>query len=619
MPSSHSSGSCTTPSPQRSERILRRPGVESQAAHGTTGGDEEYELCDKTRSANGTKRRRHARQASSDYPFCLIDECGPFERGYDLPVEHFPDIEPELTEPELSNRVVAAVIRQLDRELGPAKVDTLLGASGLPRSYLRDPDGWVSMQFVHRLTSAVAKNVHGLDAPPPHDHPMWQTWRRAGRSSLDPSVVGPIYVVLRAFGSPERVYAAMPAISERGTRMNRFEVRSSLPGGIVLAAVPVDPSHRIESTSCWFQRGLFEAIPTLWRKPEAHVEHHECMCDPYDPAETCVYRIHFESRSSAPILATVALGLAGGVGAAGAAALVAPERASTIVLGGIAGAAITTAIDGWHHYARGRGYLRREAADLERLLAKADQRFKDLWHEGTALRRSVLAARKLSGYLAKDLVEQILEHPELELQLGGRETTAAVLFADVVGFTPRCEHLSAAEVVEELNIYFRHVDRAFEAHRGVIDKRMGDGIMAVFVPLEGPSHPVGARAVRCAVDILRRLVDCNEELVRRGSAPFELRLGVAAGPLVQGNMGSEVRLEYTVIGDVVNLASRLEGQATPGHVLVPHALLEELAPEDLRGVARGRRRTIQVKGRGEPVDVQDLRPRRGSNPTGSSL
>lgn len=183
-----------------------------------------------------------------------------------------------------------------------------------------------------------------------------------------------------------------------------------------------------------------------------------------------------------------------------------------------------------------------------------------------------------------------------------------MLFSDIVAFTPRCEQLEPAEVVEQLNVYFSYVDRAFSDHRGVIDKRMGDGIMAVFVPHDEDDTPVGTRAVRCALEMLHHLDACNAELAERGIEAFQIRVGVAAGSLVQGNMGSDVKLEYTVIGDVVNLASRLEGQARPGHVLAQHCLVTALPEADLEGVSLDEPRTINVKGRAEAVEVQELRP-----------
>lgn len=516
------------------------------------------------------------------------------------------DLDSALTEPQLSNRVFAALLHELDLEHDEDTVEAVLSATGLPRAYLEDTTEWVSMVYVLRFAKALAGRVYGLDTLPPHDHALWQLWRRAGRRALDRDVIGPIFQVLEAFGSPRRIYRRVPELSERATRSTRFELRGIRRGKVVIAAQPEEGAS-LESPNCWFQHGFFEAVPTLFGLPRARVEHHECMLDPHQPADACVYQIHFvESRSR--FVATRVLLVALGAFAAAAIAMLAGVG-PLVWLAAVAGGAVVAAVDAWRHYAGARGHMQQEAAELSALLSAADQRQSELWEEQVLLRRSILAARKLSEYLASDLVEQILDDPELELTLGGTETVAAVLFCDIVGFTPRCEQLEAAQIVEQLNIYFSHVDRAFSDHRGVIDKRMGDGIMAVFVPREGDDTPVAVRAARSALDILRHLEGCNAELAKRGEDPFQIRVGVAAGPLVQGNMGSLVKLEYTVIGDVVNLAARLEGHAAPGHVLVPHAVLDELRDDERASLVFGERRTITVKGRAEPVDVQDVRPK----------
>jgi adenylate cyclase len=251
---------------------------------------------------------------------------------------------------------------------------------------------------------------------------------------------------------------------------------------------------------------------------------------------------------------------------------------------------------GWQR-SRAAARERDAAAGFDDVLAASDARYRALWEEREALRRSLLANRKISGYLAHDLVERILADPEVELSLGGTRVEAAVLFADLVGFTPRCEAMAPERVVSDLNVYFRHVDGVIDAHGGIIDKRIGDAVMVVFVVRNGDVAATHARAVACARAILGAVGPCNEELARAGSPPLQVRVGVAAGPLVQGNMGSSVRLEYTVIGDTVNLAARLEGLATPGRALVLASMVEGEA---------GERRTVNVKGKVQAVEVVEV-------------
>ncbi|MCA9638838.1 MAG: adenylate/guanylate cyclase domain-containing protein, partial [Myxococcales bacterium] len=157
----------------------------------------------------------------------------------------------------------------------------------------------------------------------------------------------------------------------------------------------------------------------------------------------------------------------------------------------------------------------------------------------------------------------------------------------------------------ELNLYFSHMDPVVEAHGGVIDKRIGDGLMVVFTSSQRSGEGLAElqrRAVRCAVGMLTALPACNAQLGARGSEPIQIRVGVAGGPLVQGNVGSAARLEYTVIGDTVNLAARLEGQASPGCALIQEAVFAAGGA----GHAPLSRRTIKVKGRVEPVAVVEV-------------
>jgi adenylate cyclase len=111
------------------------------------------------------------------------------------------------------------------------------------------------------------------------------------------------------------------------------------------------------------------------------------------------------------------------------------------------------------------------------------------------------------------------------------------------------------------------------------------------------------------MDMLASLATFNAELARLKSPAMDIRIGIAAGELIQGNMGSPVRLEYTVIGDVVNVASRLETNASPCHALVVAELLDGADPECLEALDIGTRRSIIVKGRQEPIDVVELAPR----------
>jgi len=213
-----------------------------------------------------------------------------------------------------------------------------------------------------------------------------------------------------------------------------------------------------------------------------------------------------------------------------------------------------------HEMEARRSYLAlaNEADDpeLAHLLKEIAQ--EEAGHEATLRSRlrlyeqRVLLRDTLSRYVSPTMTEEILKNPE-SLQLGGQRRHLTVLFADIKAFTTLSEKMDPAEVVEVLNHYFtRMVDQVFE-HQGTLDKFLGDGLLAFFgAPLEVPR--AASQAVACAIAMQQRLRAMQEE----GTTPIQgMRVGVNTGEAIIGNIGSEKRMDFTIIGDVVNVASRL--------------------------------------------------------------
>lgn len=513
--------------------------------------------------------------------------------------------DPALIQPDMSTRVLRHFLAHLIAVLGRERVASIALEAGLPWAWLDTDDHYVSRLFLERFALAAGRQLYGLAELAPHDHALWRLWRDAGRETLSPKGLGPLFFVIRAMASPRAAYGQVPLMLERGLRGNRAEVVRREPGFVEFRCQSLDPVRAPDNSGmCWQRFGMLEGIPIGWRLPPARVEHVACVHDRENPSDWCVYRVRYLEGTPA----FLAWGLLPGLLGAAAGWLAAdalpglPGPLWTTLLGGLAGAAA----EGWRRQLRDRGRNRRDAASLYEQMALADQRYRELWHERQSLRRALLTVRKISGYLPPGVVDEIERMPERELKLGGEATDAVVLFLDLVSFTNRCETAPPEDVVEHLNLFFAFVDPIIEKHRGIIDKRLGDGVMVVFTSRAGAetSAELRRRAIACGLDLLKTMEACNRALAERSAAPLEVRAGLAAGRLVQGNMGSPVRLEYTVIGDVVNVASRLNGHARPGSLLVEAAALEHAG----EGFTVSERREVRVKGREHPVAVVELIP-----------
>lgn len=198
-------------------------------------------------------------------------------------------------------------------------------------------------------------------------------------------------------------------------------------------------------------------------------------------------------------------------------------------------------------------------------------------------------------YLSAAVADHVVKSPEA-MALGGARRTAAVVFVDIRDFTPYAEQERPERVVEFLNLVFSELVAVVFAHDGTLDKFLGDGLMAVFgVP--NPSPDAAAKAVRAAVDMQA----CARRLSEAGGAGREFRIGVgiAYGDVIAGNLGSTERMEFTVIGDTVNYAARLQALCKDlAQDIVVSDSVREAAPE-FRYL---RMPPVKVKGKsGEPV------------------
>lgn len=203
-------------------------------------------------------------------------------------------------------------------------------------------------------------------------------------------------------------------------------------------------------------------------------------------------------------------------------------------------------------------------------------------------------------YLPKAVAERALAH-QGEIGLGGEQKDVAILFSDIRGFTSLSERLAPPEVVAMLNDYYtRMIDVLFE-HDGTLDKTIGDAIMAVFGAPVGDPDAV-PKALRTALGMMRALQAFNAEREAEGKEPIAIGIGINYGLVVAGNLGSVKQLSYTVIGDEVNLASRMCSQAKAGQILVTEAVYRK-AKWDFEFRALD---PVKVKNVSQPVQVYEL-------------
>jgi adenylate cyclase len=217
-----------------------------------------------------------------------------------------------------------------------------------------------------------------------------------------------------------------------------------------------------------------------------------------------------------------------------------------------------------------------------------------------SLREKEMIKRAFSRYVAREVVDEILKDPE-QTTLSGERRDVTVLFCDIRGFTATAEALAPEAVVELLNSFYDLMIETTFKHDGTLDKFLGDGVMAVFgAPLYRPDHAV--MAARTALAMQAAVRELSARRVTAGQPPIDVGIGLNAGEVIAGTIGTDARMEYTVVGDSVNLASRLQSCAGPGQILVS---AETYARLD--GAVRGRPLgNFTIKGREEPIAVWQI-------------
>jgi class 3 adenylate cyclase len=209
-------------------------------------------------------------------------------------------------------------------------------------------------------------------------------------------------------------------------------------------------------------------------------------------------------------------------------------------------------------------------------------------------------------YVSPEVAQQLLESPE-GLRFGGEKRVITVLMSDLRGYTRFAEQGDPARVMDVLNEYLARMTDIIVQHGGTINEFIGDAVFAVFgAPLAHPDH--AERAAACALGMQRAMADLNRQHATGGLPRFEMGIGVNTGEAVVGNIGSEQRAKYAVVGSAVNIAARVEGATVGGQVFVTAATYEAI--KNLADVSAPM--AVEVKGLSEPLQLHELRALRGA-------
>lgn len=208
----------------------------------------------------------------------------------------------------------------------------------------------------------------------------------------------------------------------------------------------------------------------------------------------------------------------------------------------------------------------------------------------------------LGKYMSEDVMKDVLKNID-NLGLGGKKAVVTVLFSDIRGFTSLSETMTAQQVSELLNEYFSEMEPIVSKYNGIINKFIGDAVMAVFgEPINDENHPINA--VKCGIEMLKKVDELDEKWKKEGKPEIKIGVGINTGEVFIGNIGSEKRMEYTVIGDTVNLASRLEGynKTYQTHILISSSTYERV--KDFISV--NKIADVEIRGKANRMDIYEV-------------
>lgn len=181
-------------------------------------------------------------------------------------------------------------------------------------------------------------------------------------------------------------------------------------------------------------------------------------------------------------------------------------------------------------------------------------------------------------YVDQGIARELIKRPEAA-RLGGDKREVAILMSDIRGFTPVSEALNPEGTISILNHYFSDMIEVIQRHQGIIVDFLGDGLLAFFDPLDGPVRPVIYRAIRCALQMQNQMKPLNDGLRKESLPQLAMGIGLNAGEVVVGNIGSETRAKYGIVGSAVNITQRIESITKGGEVIVSESVYHHVSDE----------------------------------------
>jgi len=189
-------------------------------------------------------------------------------------------------------------------------------------------------------------------------------------------------------------------------------------------------------------------------------------------------------------------------------------------------------------------------------------------------------ANTFGRYVDQGIAKELLKRPEAS-RLGGEKRAVAILMSDIRGFTPLSETLAPEEIIRFLNRYFSRLIQVIHAHQGIIVDFFGDAVLVFFDPFDEPVSPMIKKAVQCAFTMQKSMTDFNREMISENLPSLQMGIGIHTGEVIVGNIGSETRAKYGIVGSPVNLTQRIQSTAQEGEVVISDSVYNHV-PGDVR-------------------------------------